>query len=430
MIEGLVVNPWYWLAVVLLTVGASVLTRARPLGFRFVVIVLLAQYLVHAAVAFGPGDLVTLFCFGGFAIFVAGSLPVVSELVARRINPLLHGQRFRHFDAFWFHGSRLFLIGYWAARLIAYPATTGDLDLAQRLDAQQQARVLFFLGQVTLPAVAGCMAVWLRRGRRLTWLDLLTVVLTVAALAVSDSKATILPVLLAFFGAMEMSGRRMREFKAFLIPGIALIALALVRLVIFFPGKDPWSIAQTMLYRVAANTDSLEYLKVVGARPQDFPFAGPAALLPYITKWFGFRYDYSPGTWLYGARYGDFSGFGPNSGPVVDYLGNLGIAGLLVVLLAALVLGSLRRIGAAVAVSAASMVYLAFIDVTIFDLPVLFWGAVAAIGVVAVWLPLPRIQLPRRLRRVWRVIDSPLPRVRLNQAPVRHRENRAQTVSR
>jgi hypothetical protein len=102
-------------------------------------------------------------------------------------------------------------------------------------------------------------------------------------------------------------------------------------------------IVQLIAYRVVANSEELEYLYVLNFQPDQYPFAGIGALFAPIAKLFGQNIDYPPGVWLYGQRYGNFSGFGPNSGFVIEFFGNLGFFGLGMPLIIGAIIGYCER---------------------------------------------------------------------------------------
>lgn len=416
MIEDLYLNPFYWVAVGGLVALAAIATRSAFLGFRFIVFVFLSQYFVHAFFAFGVTSDVTWFTAASWVLFFVISLPALASVIARPVDRLRavvlpSSDDRRTADSVWFWIARVFLLLFFAVHLVVFPFSLGSLDLGSRLAAQQDNKFFFLVGQLTLPAIAACMAMWLRRGYRFTWIDVLVVVLTAAGLLGGGSKATLLPLALAFFGAAEMAGRRLREFKRLLVAAIIVGGLAAARLLLYFPDQSPLQTASFMLYRIAANTDSLEYLQVIAAAPSAYPAAGPLALIPYISKRFGYAYPYPPGVWLFGQRYGDYGGQGPNSGFVMDFFGDLGWGGLALVVLLAVALVAFRTSRSTLAIAAASVVYLAFVDITLFDVPLLVWTPVAIVAVLLVRFAGGSAAL-RSVSKLCSLLDRPLPRIR------------------
>lgn len=414
MLKEIILEPGYWIALTLLLAAGTLLMRSRILDFKFMALVFASQYVVHAAFAFGITSEIAIFCFGFWILFVGTlSTPVhalyhstMSKFGPQPIDgaPATPG-RSRAFAARmhgaldraqrpWILTAKLFLLVYWSIRLITYPYITGALNLNVRLEAGQENRALFFLGLVVLPALGACVAQWIQKGYRFHLLDYAVLLIVVVGYLGSGSKAAILPIVLLYFGATAFYKKPFREMRiSLLVAAVAGVVLA-VRLFFYFPTDSPRTIVQALLYRVVANTDSLEYLKAIDKAPGDFPFAGLGALAPMFLKPFGLVYDYSPGVWLHGTRFEQWQGYGPNPGIVMDYFGNLGWFGLLVAVFAALYIAFFSRVGGAIGVSFIAIAHKIFVDVTLFELPFLFWAAVL-VGLLLLLAVLPERIKPR-----------------------------------
>lgn len=393
MIEDIYLSPAYWLSLVLLVGVTAALTRSRPLSFAFVLLVFASQYVCHAFMAFGAASEITWFSIGFLALLVPALAPDLllhpirwlrggPSAIDRRWVPGPKVSAFAQSQAgTWIIISKVYLLLFGIIRLTTYPWLGGELDLVARLDASTDNRVGFILGLAILPPIAAVATQWLRRGYRLGILDYLVIVLAGGAIVVAGSKATLLPALLAVVGAAYLTPRPLRRplfFGALAIAG-SLIVLAGYWVSVAADGL--LGALTNVAYRVAANTDSLEYLLALGVRPQDFPFAGPGAVVPTLLKAFGGRYDYSPGVWLHGERFGQWQGFGPNPGPLLDYFGNLGWWGLLFAVLIGALCFLAVRVGGALGSSFAATCYFALVDVTLFEAAFGVWFAVLAVVV-------------------------------------------------
>jgi hypothetical protein len=397
MLEDIFLSPHYWASFAILMAAGALLMRARLLDFKFIALGFISQYVVHAVMAFGIFSDIAIFCVLFWLLFVGTLTPWVqnqartfatfargrSERVARASEAILEkDQVWRSqldgVEKWWVLAAKWFLLVYWACRLIFYPYIAGELDLTVRLEAGQDNRVLFFLGLAVFPAIAACVSVWIRKGYRFRVLDYAVLAIVVVGYLGTGSKVAILPVILIFFGAISFFKKPLREMRLWLVlAGVGGIVIG-IRYIFFFPSTGLLELAQQALYRFVANTDSLEYLAAIGKAPEEYPFAGVGALAPMFLKPFGLAYDYSPGVWLHGTRFDQWAGFGPNPGLVMDYFGNLGWWGLLIPVFAGVYMLGWTRVGGAIGCSFIAITYQLFVDVTLFDVPFVFWAAVLA----------------------------------------------------
>ena len=405
MLEELIVNPVYWISVAVLLLGGSVLIGARFLDFKFITLGFISQYAVHATFAFGLNSAIGIFCALFWVLFVATLTPSVRRVVMRGLTGLRTKNatvsrasvaatsidaawraQLAGIEKPWILVSKWFLILYWTCRLIFYPYISGELEISDRLEAGQENRVIFFLGLAVVPALAACVAVWIRKGYRFRVLDYVVLAIVTVGYLGTGSKAAILPIVLLLFGAISFFKKPLREMKLWLILAGAGVIVIAVRYIFFFPSTGTAELLHQALYRVVANTDSLEYLSAIGKAPSDYPFSGFGALFPMFLKPFGLDYQYPPGVWLHGTRFGEWAGFGPNPGLVMDYLGNLGWWGLLVPVLAGLYMLGWTRVGGAIGCSFIAITYQLVVDVTLFDIPFALWAAILAAMLFIAWL--------------------------------------------
>lgn len=413
MLEDIFLSPFYWASFALLMAMGVLLMRARILDFKFISLGFISQYVVHSVMAFGVFSQIAVFCILFWLLFIGTLTPWVqrqtrtlaaflagrSDPIARLTETVIEKDtawraRVAGVEKWWVLAAKWFLLVYWTCRLISYPYIAGELDLSVRLEAGHDNRVLFFLGLAVFPAIAACVSVWIQKGYRFRVLDYAVLAVVVVGYLGTGSKVAILPVILIFFGAISFFRKPLREMRLWLLlAGVGGVVIG-IRYIFFFPSTGLLELAQQALYRFVANTDSLEYLVAVGKAPGEYPFAGVGALAPMFLKPFGLSYDYSPGVWLHGSRFDQWAGFGPNPGLVMDYFGNLGWWGLLIPIFAGLYMLGWMRVGGAIGCSFTAITYQLFVDVTLFDVPFVFWAAVLAILVVgAAVLRRPRASL-------------------------------------
>ena len=361
---------YYWGPVLAMVALACWLMRARPLDFGCIVALMISQYVVHAVIAFGWSDEISLFCMLFFAVFVlVAQQRVTFGLPAAGPRLAVSSE----VEEAWIKISKWYLFGYYTCRLIAYPFFSGELMLDDRLAAQQDNVLLFVLGLGATPALAAVMYAGIRPGGKLLMFD--KVVLGIAAIGIlgSGSKGGLLPIILVFVGVSSFLGQKLLRSRIAAFAVCIAIGGSLFILTRFFPLLELGDIGNLMLYRVAANTDSLEYLNVLGVKPGAFPFSGIGALLPALSRRFGYVYDYSPGVWLHGSRFGNWDGYGPNSGIVMDYFGNLRWGGLLVAAGLGMYFRSAARYRNAITCSFLPITALAVTDIAMFDIAFLMW---------------------------------------------------------
>lgn len=374
-LELVIQQPWYWVLLTLSVTASCFLLRLKVLDFRFIGLVYLCQYFVHTTIATGPST-ITKFATLFWLCFLLGAclVPFLGKrLAARRADRGDPTAARRSMDTIslghiWVLLSRLFLTLYWSVHLIELPPHFGAVDIAQRLSERHADVLISFSGALVLPALTACMWVWLQRGYRLRWFDLIPLGLSLIGMLGSDSKVSVLPLLLAFAGVAVMRRKPLRELRPHLVlAGIGALVLG-IRLVLYYPGGNPVVAINAIAYRLAANTDSVDYLIRSGLQPSDYPFAGLPALIPFISKRLGWPYPYGPGVWLYGVTTGNYAGYGPNPGILMDWFANVGWFGLL----AALTLGAagtrLSRGKTAVAASLLAVLWQGFVDIQILEL--------------------------------------------------------------
>lgn len=399
MISEFVTEWFYWLPLIALTAIAARLLGARLFDFQFLIVLLLAQYVVHSVIAFGATSRIAIFCTLFFLLFMAFSLP--GAAMPSRTPPL------RRIDVRWIQVAKLYLVLYYLSRLILYPYLSGEFLIDVRLEAQQENPLLFTLGLAVQPALAACVYSWFTSTHKLSLLDKATIVIVAIGLLGSGSKAAVLPMILVYVGVASYLGRSALQNRTALALIAAAVGLTLFALSQLFPDLAVSDIALLMQYRIAANTDNLEYLLVIDLDPNQYPFSGVGALFPLISKRFGYGFEFPPGAWLHGMRFGDWSGFGPNSGIVMDYLGNLGWFGLAAAAALGAYVRKVRdRIGP-IHCSFLSVAYIVVIDIGIFDVSLIVWGGIWAMLMLTRGLRLPVLKL--RLRRLDRRAPTSAP---------------------
>jgi hypothetical protein len=324
MIEDIYLDPLYWL---LFLMGMLVFRTAvgfRILDFKFIIGMYFAQYIAHLTLIFGLSDYL-LFCSLFFAAFIFGyrGYAAVPNLV------LVRGAERDDIDKRVVLISKAFLFSYYVWRISTVPIWVGALDLATRLEKQQENRALFFLGIVMVPLFVAFMYDCVRKGK-FGWSSRLLIVITALGALSTGSKITILPLILSYIGVSAYLGRRIRISPRIVFGIGAGIATIFVMLLMYFPFLSLGEILDMMLYRVVANTDNLEYLYTLNVAPSQYPFSGVISIVPFVSKVLGAQIDYPYGVWLHGMRFGDWTGFGPNAGFLAEQYGNLSWGGLVV----------------------------------------------------------------------------------------------------
>ncbi len=170
----------------------------------------------------------------------------------------------------------------------------------------------------------------------------LVIIMTVIVGTLSGSKAGFFSIILIYAAIVYW-----HNIEVKVVHKIVLIALSIFApLLVFLLSSERFGISaddtQTfldlinlflykILYRIVANNDSLELLIDSGRSIYDYPFYGPFQLVDPILKMTGLRsigFEYSPGEWLYGINFGNFSGVGPNPTFLIEFPQALGPASI------------------------------------------------------------------------------------------------------
>ena len=372
MISEFLTEWWYWVPLIFGVGSICYFFKITVFDFRFMILIILGQYAIHSLLAFGLRSVISGFCLSFLFVFLISNHIFGGP---RKKSDLPEVSAPGIIDADWIYFSKMYLVLYYSARLIYYPFFSGELLLDERLAAQQQNQLIFNLGLAVQPAIAACMYYWFIC-KRFGLSDWAVVFLCVVGGLGSGSKASVIPLFLTYIGVSSYLGMKPFLNPLVLVSGAVVSGVAVIALFRFFPGLDFEGIASLVGYRLAANTDSLEYIYSTGINPSEYPFSGFGALFPDISKRFGFIFEYPPGVWLHGIRFGNWDGFGPNSGIVMDYFGNLGWPGLMVgCLLGAGVAFFSKRL-TAVRCSFLSILSFAVVDVGVFEVAILFWFGV------------------------------------------------------
>lgn len=368
----------YWLFLAFLLLLSQSLTRSRFLDFEFFILMLLSQYAMHSTLAFGFFSSTSLFCILFFFSYLISRMNI--KWGFRKYYHFASQHKLTtNFDAIYIVGAKYFLIFYFLLRILYYPYMLTELSLENRLAASEENRLLFFMGIAVTPAITTCIYYWIKNQWNLKWHDYTAIFFTLIGLLGAGSKGVLLPFILAYFGVASYLGIRWWREKSILFSALIVVAITFYALNIFFPEMSGIDIIKLIGLRLASNTDSIEYLLILNISPSDYPYSGLGALLPYLTKFFGHQYEFSPGVWLHGQLYGVWTGYGPNSGIVMDYYGNLGWFGLLVPVLAGSMARILNKQMSAFGCSIYSIIPLAFSDVTLFAIPFIVWLSFASI---------------------------------------------------
>lgn len=365
------VAPLYWaLLAGFIFIGCR-LARVSLLSFEGIVIVLLSQYVAHAAIVFGISD-PAVFCFSFYSLFVFSLRVAGREGIPRGGGK---GNELRTAQRYWYRVCQAYLVLYGIFRFVVYPLASNELDLAVRLADQQQSAALFLLSLAYMPAVAGCIQYW-ASVQSFRFEHAATLLLVVALVYTSLSKGAILTLLLITVATLQRYKPAALYSKKTVAIGAGAILLLVLQFQRLFPEMSTSASMRLVMHRIVANSDSLSYLAALGLDPRQFPDAGVRSLVPFLSKAVGASVDYNPGVWLHGLTTGDWTGFGPNSGIVMDYFANLSWFGLVAAVLLALLMkwSRQRRVGGATFSSIAS---LAIIDVAIFQLTLFLWMSAA-----------------------------------------------------
>jgi hypothetical protein len=388
---------YYWGPLLVLVWVISWLCRARVLDFAFIVILVLSQYFLHAVISFGVLHPIGIFCTAFLGLFVLVARAPERDSV--RAISVRASRTARSNDDRWFRICRAYLVVYFTARLLTYPFFSGELLLDERLLAQQENRLLFTLGLATQPALAGCMFVWMSNPARLRAFDKLVIAIVAFGLFGAGSKGAIAPLVLTYLGVASYLNKNALANKTVTLAIVAAALTTAYALGQFFPDLAYADIASLVQYRIVANTDSLEYIQANGVDPRTYPYAGLGALFPLITKRLGYEFEFPPGVWMHGMRFGDWSGFGPNAGIVLDYFGNLSWFGLVAAILIGLYVRKSGRHFGVIHCSFLAMAPALVVDVGIFDINLMIWGGLGLMLIALQRFRFGRIRLSVRLRR-------------------------------
>jgi hypothetical protein len=366
MIEAVYLDPVYWLIFLAALCLYRVVIGFKILDFKFLIGMYLSQYVAHLTLVFGLSTYL-VFCVLFIVAFVLGY-----HGYATAPNLILNRGVARHeVDERVVRISRFVLFAYYTWRIASVPIWSGALDLAARLQRQQENRAIFFLGIVMVPLFVAFMYDCVRKEKfgRMDWL--LIAVTAFGALS-TGSKITFLPLILSYIGVSSYLGRRIPVNPWVVVGFLGACAIILYTLLMYFPTLSFGEIVDLMLYRVVANTDNIEYLYTLNLTPDQYPFSGAVSFVPFISKYLGAAIDFPYGVWLHGMRYGDWDGFGPNAGFLVEQYGNLGWGGLVVgVGLGVLVRWTLR-VPSAYRVMILSFSYTLLVESTIFFMNLIF----------------------------------------------------------
>jgi hypothetical protein len=374
MIADVYLDPVYWL-IFLATLGLyRVVIGFKILDFKFIIGMYLSQYVAHLTLVFGLSSYL-VFCTLFTVAFTLGY-----HGYATAPNLILNRGAARHdVDESVVRISKFILFAYYTWRIASVPVLLGALDLAARLQRQQENRAIFFLGIVMVPLFVAFMYDCVRK-EKFGWMDWLLIAVTAVGALSTGSKITVLPLILSYIGVSSYLGRRI-PINPWVVAGfLATCATLVFTLVMYFPMLSFDEIFDLMLYRVVANTDNIEYLYALNLTPDQYPFSGAVSFVPFISKYLGAEIDFPYGVWLHGMRYGDWTGFGPNAGFLVEQYGNLGWSGLVVgVVLGALVRWTLR-VHSAYRVMILSFSYTLLVESTVFFMNLIFCSFVLIVA--------------------------------------------------
>lgn len=358
----------FWFSLAALVVIGCWVISARLFDFSFFVVLILSQFVVHTWLAYSPSNSMFIFSI----LFLVGFL----GSAGRQRQSQASTQKLSGIERDWIAIAKVYIIAYYVARLSFYPFMAGELMMDERLAAQQENVLLFMLGLAVQPALAACFYSWMRSDGRILKSDLFILILVVIGQIGSGSKGSVATLVLTYFGVASYLGQRILLSKVALSAGAVISGLAVFMLTRLFPNLDLSEITLLIVYRLAANTDSIEYIQASFVDPSEYPYAGVGALFPSLFKRLGYSFEYPPGVWLYGMRYGDWSGFGPNSGILMDYYGNLGWLGLIAALCIGFYVRRARSCKSVVGCSFLAIVLMLVVDIGIFNVSAFVWSVV------------------------------------------------------
>jgi hypothetical protein len=345
VIEDLIVSPLYW-AILAATMAAFYFgLRIRPLDFKFFIALPIAQRIAHIAMLPISYSSSLIFAILTGFLLVTGRYLVVQGIDTKPDHANWRDAQHQLTSALenkcYIALAGLFLTLYFSSRLLLYPQFFSVLDLGDRLQAQYEHRLLFALFLAAPPALTAIMVRWVSIHRLSLWDKLLAALLFVGYLSVG-SKASIAPIFLTFFGVTAYLRKTGMVGRAIIVLAIIGI-IGGVALSLLLPSLSASQLGQVVLYRIVGNTEEIEYLYVLGFQPDQYPFASIGALVAPVAKLLGATIEYPPGVWLYGQRFNNWTGFGPNSGFIIEFFGNLNYFGLAIPLLLGMTIGYCDR---------------------------------------------------------------------------------------
>lgn len=328
MIDNLIQSPEYWAVFSLSMLLFFVFFKYFIFDYKFYISLIISQYLgclfylsdeFFSSLIFSILFALVMICSRKYVLRMQ-RLPRPEEARLREVT----------YEAYYIGLSKAFVLLYFTLRFISYPIYTSELDMASRLNATHDNKLIYIMSLAAIVPVSALIYHW-SVTRRMRAFDIGLAALIFVGFLLSGSKQSIVPLFFAVVGMASYIGRppKMRYI------GLGLGIILLVgggMLKIFFPTLTASDISELILYRVVANTDNFEYLQAINQQPGQYPYAGIAALCAPLANRLGANIDYSIGVWLFGERYGVWDGFGPNSGFVIEFFGNLGYAGLFVAL--------------------------------------------------------------------------------------------------
>ena len=372
MIDEIIGWPFYWIILFGCIFFGVFLLKCRLFDFKFLVVLLLSQYVAHSAYFFGGSYYdVSFFCAFFYLIFC---LTYKFEFYNKKgVKFFLNESGKNKLQLRWIIFAKLYILIFFFAKFYASPPGISELLLDERLMAQNENKLMFYGGLVLAPAITACIYDWIHRKYRFEVFDVLVFFVVTVGLISSASKSALVPLLFAFLGAS--SYLKTKAMSLFKIYSLAIVCGGGTILVVtkMFPALDYFDVIDLMVYRIIANTDSLEYIFDANVHPESYPYSGLSAFLPFISGIFGFKPEFSPGVWLHGVRFGVWDGYGPNSGLIMDFYGNFSWFGLLGVISLVFYIKECIRLNNVIGCSFLSISYIAVADFVMFQTIVLFW---------------------------------------------------------
>ena len=376
MIEDIYLRPAYWLLLASIMLVCYKAIDFHFFDFKFLIALYISQYITHITLVYGLSNYF-IFCVL-FLLFLIFGYHVFAELPNIVLLPIAQREHL-HRRLIWI--CKAVLVSYYTFRLATYPVFSGAFDIGARLAQQQESRLLFFLSLVMFPLFVACVYDWSLK-KRLSFTDWFVLLITTLGILSGGSKASIAPLLIAYLGVSSYLGRQIRLSPFIIIAGSAAGLTLIAILEYYFPFLSTSEIADMMLYRVVANTDNIEFLYQLNLDPAQYPFAGAISIIPFVGKYLGASIEYPVGVWLYGLRYGDWSGFGPNSGFLIEQYGNMGFLGVLSGFFLGVVVRWACRLNSVVRVMVLSFCYTFLVESTLFFMNLIFCALVVFLSLV------------------------------------------------